>query len=126
MEPTLLCETDPPLLLTHEPLKNVPAGCLNVHGHLHGTEARSAAQRTRRRLNVNVELTGYRPVRLETLATTARALLTGEAEPHRTTARTIARAARDATDGPRSGASSARAGPGLQRVPRAHAGVHRT
>ena len=29
-------ETDPPLLLTHEPLEKVPAGCVNVHGHLHG------------------------------------------------------------------------------------------
>ena len=30
-----LCATDPPLVLTHIPLLMVPAGAVNVHGHLH-------------------------------------------------------------------------------------------
>lgn len=55
--PTLVCETDPPLLLTHEPLDVVPVGAVNVHGHLHGTAAREIASCSRYHLNVNVELT---------------------------------------------------------------------
>ena len=90
--PTLVCETDPPLLLTHEPLDEVPVGAVNVHGHLHGTAARAKARRSRYHLNVNVELTSFRPVHLPELATTARALLAGDVEPWRTTARTISRA----------------------------------
>ena len=92
--PSLVCHSDPPLLLTHEPLETVPAGCANVHGHLHGTPARSAATRSTRRLNVNVELVGYRPVRLAELAATAGALLAGDVEPQETTIRTMAAAAR--------------------------------
>ena len=30
-----MCATDPPLVLTHIPLLKVPAGAVNVHGHLH-------------------------------------------------------------------------------------------
>ena len=90
--PTLVCETDPPLLLTHEPLDEVPVGAVNVHGHLHGKAARAKARRSSYHLNVNVELTSFRPVHLSELATTARALLAGDVEPQRTTARTIAKA----------------------------------
>ena len=32
---TLYAAGDPPLLLTHMPLRHVPDGCVNVHGHLH-------------------------------------------------------------------------------------------
>ena len=32
--PTLVCDSDPSLLLTHESLATVPAGCANVHGHV--------------------------------------------------------------------------------------------
>ena len=35
----LYAEGDPPLLLTHIPLRHVPAGSVNVHGHLHVQEA---------------------------------------------------------------------------------------
>ena len=90
--PTLVCETDPPLLLTHEPLDEVPVGAVNVHGHLHGTAARAKARRSRYHLNVNVELTAFRPVHLSELVRTARALLAGDIEPRRTTSCTIARA----------------------------------
>ena len=90
--PTVVCETDPPLLLTHEPLDVVPVGAVNVHGHLHGTTAREVASCSRYHLNVNVELTAFRPVRLSELATTARALLAGDVDPQMTTADTIASA----------------------------------
>ena len=92
VHPTLVCETDPPLLLTHEPLDEVPAGMVNVHGHLHGREACAIARCSRYHLNVNVELTSFRPVRLSELATAARALRDGDVKPQPTTAGTIARA----------------------------------
>ena len=111
--PTLVCETDPPLLLTHEPLDEVPVGAVNVHGHLHGTAARAKARCSRYHLNVNVELTGFRPVHLSELATTARALLAGDVEPQPTTARTIARALEVAHGTARTaGRNSLRAGRG--------------
>ena len=92
VHPTLVCETDPPLLLTQEPLDEVPAGMVNVHGHLHGREACAIARCSRYHLNVNVELTSFRPVRLSELATAARALRDGDVKPQPTTAGTIARA----------------------------------
>ena len=34
-----LCATDPPLALSHYPLRQIPVGAINLHGHLHeGTE----------------------------------------------------------------------------------------
>ena len=30
-----VCATDPPLVLSHYPLHHLPAGAMNVHGHLH-------------------------------------------------------------------------------------------
>ena len=62
-----------------------------MHGHLHGTAARTLAGHSRRHLNVNCELTGYHPMRLAELATTARALLAGDVEPRRTTAHMLAK-----------------------------------
>ena len=56
---TALCATDPPLVLTHIPLLKVPAGTVNVHGHLH-----RAAGPTNRHVNVSVEHTDYAPVGL--------------------------------------------------------------
>ena len=38
---TLFAPGEPPLLLTHVPLLQVPAGCINVHGHVHGKESPS-------------------------------------------------------------------------------------
>ena len=52
-----LCATDPPLALSHEPLRQIPPGAICVHGHLHeGTEP------TVRHINLTVEQTLYRPV----------------------------------------------------------------
>ena len=54
---TLFVSGDPPLLLTHMPLRNVPAGCVNVHGHLHHRRVPGPS----RHINVSVERVGYRP-----------------------------------------------------------------
>ena len=54
-----LTATEPPLALSHEPLRRIPPGAVNVHGHVHeGTEA------TERHINLTVEQTGYAPLRL--------------------------------------------------------------
>ena len=48
---TLVIRADPPLLVTHVPLTEVPDGCVNVHGHEHAfkaAEAGSVDQRQRR------------------------------------------------------------------------------
>lgn len=57
MWPTALYAGDPPLALSHAPLRRVPPTAVNVHGHLHGGRAPS-----RRHWNVSVEHTGYAPV----------------------------------------------------------------
>ena len=54
-----LCATDPPLALTHMPLRQVPPTAVNVHGHLH-----KGAAPSRRHVNVSVERTDYAPVGL--------------------------------------------------------------
>ena len=54
-----LCATDPPLALSHLPLRTVPPTAINVHGHIHAGEAPS-----RRHFNVSVERTDYAPVGL--------------------------------------------------------------
>ena len=86
VHPTLVVDSDPPLLLTHEPLGTVPAGHVNLHGHLHG----SVGPVSRRHLNVNVEQIGYQPVRVSVLIETAKALLSRRATVRWTTAKTIA------------------------------------
>ena len=56
----LYADGEPPLLLTHVPLRDVPAGTVNVHGHLHLQEPPTED----RHLSVCVEQLSYRPVRL--------------------------------------------------------------
>ena len=65
---TLLIPGRPDLFLSHEPLESVPAGTVNVHGHIHDTPSPT----TDRHLNVSVEQLDYRPVRLEELENLAR------------------------------------------------------
>ncbi|MCY4508841.1 MAG: metallophosphoesterase, partial [Acidobacteria bacterium] len=47
----------PHLLLTHVPLDDVPAGCVNVHGHVHRKTSVDE-----HRINVCVEQIGYQPI----------------------------------------------------------------
>ena len=59
----------PRLLFTHVPLDDVPAGCVNVHGHVHRKTSVDA-----RRINVCVEQIGYRPVPVADVRRLARRL----------------------------------------------------
>ena len=53
---------DPPLALTHVPLRHVPPGAVNVHGHIHGHPATGP-----RRVNMCVEQTAWMPQRMDEL-----------------------------------------------------------
>ena len=68
----LVSDGDPPLIWTHAPLSKVPAGHVNVHGHLH------ARQRARSpHINVSVEQLAYRPISLARLRPLAQAIVGG-------------------------------------------------
>ena len=71
----------PELLLTHVPLRHVPEGCVNVHGHRHMWEPSGT-----RHINVVVEQVLYRPRSLTAVRRLAAALAGGERVPGRTTA----------------------------------------
>ena len=79
----------PELLLTHLPLRAVPEGCVNVHGHLH-----SWAPSGTRHINVVVEQTRYRPRSLTAVRRLAAFLVRGERVPGRTTAQQLTHAGR--------------------------------
>ena len=70
---TLLMGTDPALAVTHVPLERVPAGTVNVHGHVHNNEP----LRPGRYINICVEHTEYRPVALEAIVRLAAELVDG-------------------------------------------------
>ena len=81
---TLFAPGDPPLLLTHVPLLQVPHGWVNVHGHVHQRESPTR----NRHINVSVEQLNYRPARLSDIRRLARRLLEGRIVPgHSTRAR---------------------------------------
>lgn len=70
---SLLCaDGDPPLVLTHLPLTQVPAGVVNIHGHTHAEPPGRSPH-----INVSVEQLDYRPVALDRLRKLARALVKG-------------------------------------------------
>ena len=70
---SLLCAPgDPPLLFTHMPLSDVPAGWVNVHGHTHAAPVTRSPH-----INVSVEHIRYRPVALPRIRTLAKALAQG-------------------------------------------------
>ena len=79
---TLYVAGDPPLLLTHIPLRRVPEGCVNVHGHLHHRRVRGRS----RHINVSVEQVDYRPRALTSVRRLAGRLVRGDAVKGRTTA----------------------------------------
>ena len=76
---------DPPLLLTHVPLRRVPPACVNVHGHLHVGRVKGSTAH----VNVSVEQLDYRPRRLTDIRRLAAVLGRGRPLPGRTTARSL-------------------------------------
>ena len=74
---TLVAPGDPPLLLTHLPLLQVPPGWVNVHGHVHQRESPTR----NRHINVSIEQLNYRPARLSDIRWLARRLLEGQTVP---------------------------------------------
>ncbi|MCY4636592.1 MAG: metallophosphoesterase [Acidobacteria bacterium] len=81
---TLFAPGEPPLLLTHVPLMQVPHGWVNVHGHVHQKESPSR----HRHINVSVEQLNYRPAKLSDIRRLARRLVEGRIVPgHSTRAR---------------------------------------
>ena len=72
---------DPPLIWTHAPLPNVPAGHINIHGHQH----RALKPADSPHINVSVEQLDYRPVSLVRLRRLAGALVAGERPAGETT-----------------------------------------
>ena len=81
---TLYAAGDPPLLLTHVPLLQVPHGAVNVHGHVHEQESPTP----NRHVNVSVEQLNYRPAKLSDIRRLARQLTEGRTVPgHSTWAR---------------------------------------
>ena len=70
----LISPGDPPLIWTHLPLLNVPAGHVNIHGHQHTHLQPPDSPH----INVSVEQLDYRPVGLARLRRLAQALVAGE------------------------------------------------
>lgn len=83
---TLYVAGDPPLLLTHMPLRRVPEGCVNIHGHLHYRRVRGRS----RHINISVEQVDYRPMALMSVRRLAGRLVRGEAVRGSTTAHQVA------------------------------------
>ena len=75
---------DPPLVLTHMPLEEVPEGTVNLHGHIHQHRLPG------RRINVSVEQLEYRPWPLTALRRLAGRLVRGERVPGGTVAEQLA------------------------------------
>ena len=78
---TLYAAGDPPLLLTHVPLLQVPHGAVNVHGHVHEQESPTP----NRHGNVSVEQLNYRPAKLSDIRRLARRLVEGRIVPGHST-----------------------------------------
>ena len=84
----------PPLVWTHYPLVDVPAGHVNIHGHAHGAPPGRSAH-----INVAVEQLDYEPVGLGRLRWLARALAAGHYPPGATTMERIAHLEQGADEG---------------------------
>ena len=76
----MLVDGDPPLAFTHIPLKSVPEGCVNVHGHTHDEPPRPTPH-----INVSVEQLDYRPVALDRIRALAKEIVAGHHPPGTTT-----------------------------------------
>ena len=82
-----LCATDPPLALSHLPLRRVPRTAINVHGHIQAGETPS-----RRHFDVSVERTGYTPVGLSWVLERTRGASAAEGTPGAQNPRSLRRA----------------------------------
>ena len=83
---TLVIRSDPPLLVTHVPLTEVPDGSVNVHGHEHAFKP----LRRGRWINVSVEQTLYRPLDVRAqIIPLAKALVARRIPPGLTTAERV-------------------------------------
>ena len=76
----LVTPGEPPLIWTHAPLPEVPAGHVNVHGHTHSTHRVGTPH-----INVSVEQLAYSPIGLDRLRRLARRLVAEEHPPGATT-----------------------------------------
>ena len=75
VEMALVIEGDPRLILTHIPLDDVPAGSVNVHGHVHNNEGQTGPY-----INVCVEQIGYCPISLDDVRRLAAIVVDGQDE----------------------------------------------
>lgn len=70
----------PPLVWSHYPLREVPEGHVNIHGHEH-----AKASGVSRHINVSVEQLDYEPILLTRLRRLAQVLVAGDPPPGATT-----------------------------------------
>ena len=90
----IVIDADPPLLVTHMRLENVPAGYVNVHGHVHDESPLS----TTRHVNVVVEQLEYKPVAVNGVVELGKRLCRNELPRGWTTAERIRWATRGRPD----------------------------
>ena len=76
----LFATGEPQLVFTHVPLREVPDGWVNIHGHVHDSPATKTPH-----INVSVEQLDFEPVRLSRLRRLATALAAGRYPPGSTT-----------------------------------------
>ena len=58
----MVSDGEPPLIWTHYPLREVPKGHVNIHGHVHDDPPRRTPH-----INVSVEQLDYSPIPLHVL-----------------------------------------------------------
>ena len=68
----MVSDGEPPLIWTHYPLREVPEGYVNIHGHVHDDPPCRTPH-----INVSVEQLDYRPALLSSLRALARELIKG-------------------------------------------------
>ena len=76
----LFATGEPQLVFTHVPLREVPDGWVNIHGHVHDSPATNTPH-----INVSVEQLDFEPVRLSRLRRLGTALAAGRYPPGSTT-----------------------------------------
>ena len=84
----LAIDSDPPMVLTHLPMRTLPLGWVKLYGHVHNNEPLLDTPH----INVCVEHTDYRPLPLESLLTLGKRLLAGRVPEGATTADRISKA----------------------------------